>query len=271
VFGPKVYLILKHMFRIELHENKEEYITRSILENGYWEKHSSELIHEILKKNTQLLFIDIGANIGYYSLFAASIGIKCVAFEPIKKNYRIFEKSIKDNNFQHLIKLYKVALGEEHKMVEFNIINRNMGSATMYEFMATVEADYKENVMVFLGDDLLLPIEQDMFIKMDVENMELNVIRGMIHTLSKGKIKYLLMEISKMVNQTELFMILKEKGFHRGISIEYLENYDSSKTLNLHSDYLSNQHIYVNIDEFEKIYRKMDDKITQLNVLFMRD
>jgi FkbM family methyltransferase len=84
------------------------------------------LVHEILKKD-KLLFIDIGANIGYYSLLAASIGIKCIAFEPIQKNYRLFEKSIKQNNFQHLIKLYKIALGEEHKMVEFNIINHNMG------------------------------------------------------------------------------------------------------------------------------------------------
>ena len=257
------------MFQIQLHENKEEYITRSILENGYWEKHSSELVHEILKKK-KLLFIDIGANIGYYSLLAASIGIKCIAFEPIKKNYRIFEKSIKENNFQHLIKLYKIALGDEHKMVEFNIITRNMGCATMYDFGKTVEADYKENVMVFLADDLLLPIEEDMFVKMDVENMEVHVIKGMIQTLSKGRVKYLLMEISRIVDQTELFTILKKSGFHTGISIEYLKVYDSSNKLNLQSDYLSNTNIYVKIEEFEKFYGMMD-KTMQYNVLFIRD
>jgi FkbM family methyltransferase len=257
------------MFQIELHENKEEYITRSILKNGYWEKHSSELVHEILKKN-KLLFIDIGANIGYYSLLAASIGIKSIAFEPIKKNYRIFEKSIKKNNFQDLIKLYKVALGEEHKMVEFNIITRNMGASTIYDFIDKVEADYKENVMVFVGDDLLLPIEEDMFIKMDVENMEVSVIKGMIRTLSKGRVKYILMEISKVVDQIELFTILKKSGFHKGISIEYLKRYDSSNTLNLCSDYLSKENIYVEIEEFEKSYRTSDDAI-QYNILFVRD
>lgn len=257
------------MFRIQLHENKEEYITQSILKNGYWEKHSSELIHEILKKNT-LLFVDIGANIGYYSLFAASIGVKCIAFEPIKKNYRIFEKSIKENNFHHLIKLYKVALGEEHKMVEFNIMTRNMGCSTMYDFVDKVEADYKENVMVFVADDLLLPIEDDMFVKMDVENMEVSVIKGMIQTLSKGRVKYLLMEISRIVDQTELFTILKEKGFHTGISIEHLKVYDSSNTLNIQSDYLSIENIYLKIEEFEKIYGIMDQTM-QYNVLFIRD
>jgi FkbM family methyltransferase len=257
------------MFQIQLHENKKEYITRSILENGYWEKHSSELVHEILKKD-KLLFIDIGANIGYYSLLAASIGIKCIAFEPIQKNYSLFEKSIKQNNFQHLIKLYKIALGEEHKMVEFNIINHNMGGATMYDFTNKIEPDYKENVMVFIADDLLLPIEQEMFIKMDVENMEVSVIKGMIQTLSKGKVKYLLMEISKVIDQTELFKILKEKGFHTGISIEYLEEIDSSKTLHLQSNYLSHKNIYVKIEEFEKLYRTMD-KMMQWNILFVRD
>lgn len=257
------------MFQIQLHENKEEYITRSILENGYWEKHSSELVHEILKKK-KLLFIDIGANIGYYSLLAASIGIKCIAFEPIKKNYRVFEKSIKQNNFQHLIKLYKIALGEEHKMVEFNIITRNMGCATMYDFVNKLKPDYKENVIVFLADDLLLPIDDDMFIKMDVENMEVSVIKGMIQTLSKGRVKYLLMEISKVVDQTELFTILKEKGFNIGILIEDLKEIDSSKTLHLQSDYLSNKNIYVKIEEFEKIYSTMSNTM-QYNVLFIRD
>lgn len=257
------------MFRIQLHENKEEYITRSILENGYWEKHSSELVHEILKKN-KLLFIDIGANIGYYSLLAASIGVKCIAFEPIKKNYELFEKSIKENNFQHLIKLYKIALGDEHKMVEFNIINRNMGCASMYDLIDKLDADYKENVMVFIADDLLLPIEEDMFVKMDVENMEVSVIKGMIQTLSKGRVKYILMEISRIVDQTEIFKILKEKGFNRGISIEYLKKYDSSKKLNLQSDYLSIENIYVKIEEFEKYYRRMT-KPMQYNVLFIRD
>jgi hypothetical protein len=145
-----------------------------------------------------------------------------------------------------------------------------MGGATMYDFTNKIEPDYKENVMVFIADDLLLPIEQEMFIKMDVENMEVSVIKGMIQTLSKGRVKYLLIEISKVVDQTELFTILKEKGFHTGISIEYLKEIDSSKTLHLQSNYLSHKNIYVKIEEFEKLYRTMD-KMMQWNILFVRD
>jgi hypothetical protein len=92
----------------------------------------------------------------------------------------------------------------------------------------------------------------------------------MIQTLSKGKVKYLLMEISKVIDQTELFTILKEKGFHTGISIEYLREIDSSNTLNLQSNYLSNENIYVKIEEFEKLYKTMDNTM-QWNVLFVRD
>jgi hypothetical protein len=100
--------------------------------------------------------------------------------------------------------------------------------------------------------------------------MEVSVIKGMIQTLSKGRVKYLLIEISKVVDQTELFTILKEKGFHTGISIEYLEEIDSSKTLHLQSNYLSHKNIYVKIEEFEKLYRTMD-KMMQWNILFVRD
>jgi hypothetical protein len=78
------------------------------------------------------------------------------------------------------------------------------------------------------------------------------------------------MEISKVIDQIELFTILKEKGFHKGILIEDLKVFDSSKTLHLQSNYLSHKNIYVKIEEFEKLYRTMD-KMMQWNILFVRD
>jgi len=258
------------MFHINLHQNKNEYITHFILENGYWEKHSTELINEILKKNNKILFVDIGANLGYYSLFAASLGVKSVAFEPIKKNNELFEQSINKNGYNHLIKLNKFGLGNEKKMVKFNVINRNMGGATLHDLTDNLKPDYTENVMILLADDLLFEIEENMFIKMDVENMELDVINGMINTLSKGNVKYLLIEISKIQDQTEIFSILEKNKFSTGISLEYLSTFDSSSILNLNSNYLSNDIIFVKTKDFctKYIQMSMDN---QMNVLFMRD
>jgi predicted RNA methylase len=60
-------------------------------------KFESEIIKAIAKHklSQKPVFFDIGANIGYYSLFIASLNKKVYAFEPSKKNHTLFEKSIK--------------------------------------------------------------------------------------------------------------------------------------------------------------------------------
>ena len=59
------------------------------------------LLH-FLRVNDQ--FIDVGANIGAYSILAASqIGCKTIAFEPSEKNYSILMSNIHLNNFQDIV------------------------------------------------------------------------------------------------------------------------------------------------------------------------
>lgn len=59
--------------------------------------------------------MDIGANIGWFTLAAASRGYHVVAFEPFIDNQAAIDKSIIENpGFDNLIVLHKVALGTEN-------------------------------------------------------------------------------------------------------------------------------------------------------------
>ena len=49
------------------------------------------------------LFVDVGANVGAYSLLAASRRSHCIAFEPIPSTYCWFRKNIEANRFAALI------------------------------------------------------------------------------------------------------------------------------------------------------------------------
>lgn len=213
------------MFCINLHDN-EEYISKFILKNGYWDKNKTLIIEKIIENNKNIVFVDIGANIGYFSLFCASKGIKTISFEPIKDNYELFIKSIKDNGFEDLIKLYEVALGNVRKMGVFNVMRYNMGCCTTIDFLNNRKPDYTVNSDILLGDDFLVNVDKDMIVKIDVENMEKEVIEGLKETLTKGRILYIFIEISKTYNKMslEIFDILKSNGFTKGLLIDVIDD-----------------------------------------------
>ena len=62
------------------------FISASILENGIWEPEISKILKIILIEYPTAWFLDLGANIGFHSLFAAKLGHQVLAVEPQTKN-----------------------------------------------------------------------------------------------------------------------------------------------------------------------------------------
>jgi FkbM family methyltransferase len=54
--------------------------------------------------------IDIGANQGWFTLRAASKGVKVVSFEPSKVNFGILLENVEQNQFSHLVKCFNCAV-----------------------------------------------------------------------------------------------------------------------------------------------------------------
>ncbi len=52
---------------------------------------------------SRALVVDVGANFGWYSLFAAAMGCRVVAWEPVPHFRDFFRYGIALNNFSHLI------------------------------------------------------------------------------------------------------------------------------------------------------------------------
>ena len=112
---------------LNLHENGE-YISDFIRKNGCWEPLVSEVLLELLRsKAPNTVFVDIGANIGYFTLFAAAEGVPVVAFEPIAANYRLLSKSVEENNCQNLVRTFMIPLSDTKERLTINVANYNMG------------------------------------------------------------------------------------------------------------------------------------------------
>jgi len=93
----KIYKILiykKLQFYMSCRGDKGS-IEMDLIVGGIYEPEITKFILKYLDKND--IFIDIGANIGYYSLLASNILEKnsnIYAFEPVKETYKRFEKTL---------------------------------------------------------------------------------------------------------------------------------------------------------------------------------
>src|SRR5262249_57638786 len=87
--------------------------------------HVTRVIRALLQPGT--VMVDIGANIGYYTLLAAArIGStgKVIAFEPNVDNCTLLHKSLQANDFANVV-LYNVAVAEAEGAVSLHISDSN--------------------------------------------------------------------------------------------------------------------------------------------------
>lgn len=175
--------------------DKRKYLDREIIKNGYFERDSTLLIKQLLR--TSDVFLDIGANIGYYSLVASSL-VGCrgevIAFEPTTFYRNTLLKNIKQNSSTN-ITVKDFGLSEDNQNLKISL---GESSATLHP----VDGNFGqriETINLMRLDDIFdqLEIAKVDFIKIDVDGHEPSVLKGAEATLKKFSPKILL-EVSHL-------------------------------------------------------------------------
>lgn len=139
-------------------------------------------------------FVDVGANVGYFSLLAATrVGPtgRVLAVEPMPENWALLEKSIALNGFGNIIELHKVAAGDTTRRVRMTLGDRaNSGSFSFVSGRQPSKDIFEVECRRL--DDLLTGRRVDI-IKMDIEGAEGLALKGMRQTLGASR-PLLLME-----------------------------------------------------------------------------
>lgn len=159
---------------------------------------------DIIKKNLSkgMTYVDIGANIGQHSMFAASIVGKTgsvYAFEPIPHVYDQLTRSAYANDFTTIVNAKNFALGEKGGTETLYISNKNIGGSSLVN---KEEGNEKITVTIKNGDSELLPLPRVDMIKIDVEGYEYEVLSGIQKTIAKHK-PCILIEFSGYFYETE--------------------------------------------------------------------
>lgn len=146
--------------------------------------------------------LDIGANVGVYSLYAASRGHKIAAVEPDALNFALLNLNIKDNGFNGQITAYPYSIHEKLKLSVLNIHGYYWGG-TASSFDRSLNWKGENMIPVFQQgssgitvDDF---VEQSHFspnhIKIDIDGNELLVLNGARKTLNSQNCKSVLIEL----------------------------------------------------------------------------
>ena len=139
-----------------------------------WERHEQNLISLLLLRAD--LFVNVGANVGYYCLLAQSCGVKTIAFEPESKNCELIVRNMGNNGFNDKIVLFPVAVGD---VSGFADIHGRMSTVTLMK----PDSDFSilKRVPVVRLDDAVLGNEWAVgriVILIDVEGWERHVLGG---------------------------------------------------------------------------------------------
>ena len=159
-----------------------DYVAQDIERYGIWEKRTTDFLKEHLKKD--MLFLDVGAQAGYYTLLASQLGAKVYAFEPSTPNREILKKNIEANGFKD-VRVFDVALSDKRgneKLYKGN---------TPGEHSLLGQGEY-EDVVAERYDSLGL--ETPDIIKLDIEGAEIFALKGMKNVLETKKPLIIILE-----------------------------------------------------------------------------
>lgn len=119
-------------------------------------------------------FIDIGANVGVYSLLAAGVkNCETITIEPIPSTFNYLKKNITLNNLDKKITPLNIGLSNKKGQLFFTEEEDTMNHVLEKETNNSI------NVEVDILDNILTSHEKkNTLIKLDVEGFEYNVLKG---------------------------------------------------------------------------------------------
>ena len=168
-------------------------------------------------KNKEIIFWDIGANIGLFSIYSAQKhrgNIKVIAFEPSSSNLRVLTRNISINNFSDKIFINQIALTNQKNvfldMNEPNFIEgsslNTFGEKFNFEgknFLAKQKYKIFGTTIDTMVDNGYLDIPN--YVKIDVDGLEHLILEGGDKMFNNKKIRSVLIEVN------ENFKVQKEK------------------------------------------------------------
>jgi len=187
---PSGIILVKNIMgnKMYVHTDDKSIVPYLLLDNA-WEKYKTDLF--IKEVSRGMIIVDVGANIGYYTLIAANlVGPEgaVYAFEPEPTNYDLLCKNIKVNGYTNITAINKAVSNKTGKAILYyekeRIVNPSFSKSNV---LSVGDANKKRNVgalevetvsMDEYFEKALIDLSNINVIKVDVEGAEGLMIDG---------------------------------------------------------------------------------------------
>jgi FkbM family methyltransferase len=172
------------------------------------------------------VFWDVGASVGPYTVYAGKRGISTVAFEPNPFSFHCLARNIVENGVGDAVQAHCLGLSDNNGRGRFYMPSFEAGTSgsSLYDSglsrLGFAKADIAVDAFALSADSLIetFGFPPPTHIKIDVDSIEPQILRGAMGLLKSGRVKSLLIEIAP--DDTEIPGLLAEAGFaeaRRGI------------------------------------------------------
>ena len=173
-------------FNLFVHDANDTFISAEIARHGVWEKFETELMMRFATDGGAV--VDVGANLGWYSVVAAlHIGSKgrVLAIEPEPANYALLCANIELNNLPNVTSVM-AAVGETEQIVSLSLSSENRGDhrvGSALNLRDTVQV--QQRPLAAICADAGLRAETVSILKVDIQGGETGLLRASCDFLSR--------------------------------------------------------------------------------------
>ncbi len=224
-FGAHSGLVRARRYGVNFSLNLSDYLHRKIFLYAYENREIRYIQSNVEVKSIAL---DIGANLGLYSflLTQKSFGDQaCVySFEPVPSSFQLLNENVKLNDFEKNIRAQMCGLANKDFKAYFSNSDSKHSQLSSGNFHLSVDQldgvsiNPKVEVEIFhprkfFSDEVFFD-----FVKIDVEGMELEVLKGFQFWLDNSQIEMLMVEMNITRsgftwNSLQINSFLKSKGY----------------------------------------------------------
>ena len=191
--------------------------------------------------NKKIIFWDVGANIGLYSIYAALkySDIEIISFEPSTSNLRILSRNISINKLEEKIKINQLPLTKDQNQYLMFEESEFIEGWSMNTFGAAIDFEGKsmqpKNRYKIFGTNINYLIENNIlsipnYIKIDVDGIEHLILEGASDHLDNSEIRSMSIELNEnFKDQVNSVLKIMDKSNFRFKNKKHASMFDNSK------------------------------------------
>lgn len=159
---------------------------------GEFEPEETALFSQLFKETD--VFVDVGANVGFYACLARSKGLHVVAVEPMAKNLAHLYQNLRANDWED-VEVFPVGLSDRSGIA--TLFGASSTGASLISTWAGSSPAFHRTIAlstldILLGDRFS---DQRLCIKIDVEGAEYSALLGAVNTIGMSPRPIWLIEI----------------------------------------------------------------------------